>query len=556
MRKQHEEQEAGEFLYHTHCGACGSSDGNAVYSNDTSYCFSCRNWDVVGDIKETSPKPTSQGGQMIDALLKGEYKDLKARGISSKICRKYGYSQGTDNNNNKCQIADYYDKSGELVAQKLRYKDKKFKFIGNAKKATLFGQNAFRSGGNQITITEGEIDALSIAEAIDGSYPVVSIPSGATSAKGAISQNIEYLNSFTTVVLWFDNDKPGQEALEDCFSLFPAGKVKVIQTTLGKDANEVLMEHGKKALRDAFYETKDYRPDGILTPADLLEDLQKPVQEGSPWCFDSLTKATYGRRTGEIYAIGAGTGVGKTDFFTQQITYDITKLNIKCGLFFLEQNPKETVRRVAGKVKGKKFHIPSSEENKWTQEELNETVQEIINTDNLFLYNSFGSTEWDAISGKIRSMVHSNDVKHIFLDHLTALASHAGDERRFLDGLMEEIASLAQELDIVIHFISHLTTPEGKAHEEGGRVQAKQFRGSRSIQQWSYFMFGLERNQQHEDEELRQVTTLRCLKDRFTGQANGVTINLKYNSDTGLMAEYDGEIDFSSEPAKGDNDDF
>ena len=334
MRKQYENNDS-EFLHHTTCDKCGSSDGNAVYSNGTSFCFGCRTWAMVDGVENNSPKPIPKGGLMVDALLKGEYKPLPARGISDKICKKYGYSIGTDNNNNKVQIADYYDKTGELVAQKLRYKDKKFKFIGTPKKATLFGQNAFRSGGNQITITEGEIDALSIAEAIDGSYPVVSIPSGATSARGAISQNIEYLNSFNTVVLWFDNDKPGQEALEQCFSLFPAGKVKVIQTALGKDANEILVSHGKKALRDAFYETKDYRPDGILTPADLLEDLQKPVQEGSPWCFESLTKATYGRRTGEIYAIGAGTGVGKTDFFTQQITYDITKLNIKCGLFFL-----------------------------------------------------------------------------------------------------------------------------------------------------------------------------------------------------------------------------
>lgn len=550
-----ENDDAGEFSYHTSCSACGSSDANAVYTNGTSFCWSCKHWAVV-DGEQNVRQKVSKGSQMTDSLLQGEYKDLGARKISAKICKKYGYSVGKDVNNNNCQIADYYDKDGNLVAQKLRYKDKKFTFVGEPKQATLFGQRIFRSGGNQITITEGEIDALSIAEAIDGSYPVVSIPTGAASAKGAIAKNIEYLNSFNTVVLWFDNDKAGQAALEECYSLFPAGKVKIIQTNLGKDANEVLVEHGKKALRDTFYELKEYRPDGILTPADLLEDLQKPVEEGKPWCFDSLTKVTYGRRLGEIYAVGAGTGVGKTDFFTQQITYDITKLNVKCGLFFLEQNPKETIRRIAGKVKGKKFHIPASEENKWTQEELNEAVNEIIQTDNLFLYNSFGSTEWDAISSKIRAMVHSNGVQYIYLDHLTALSSHAGDERRFIDGLMEEIASLAQELNIVIHFISHLTTPEGKAHEEGGRVQAKQFRGSRAIQQWSFFMFGLERNQQHEDEELRQVTTLRCLKDRYTGQANGVTVNLKYDTDTGLMKEYQGEVDFTDESKGENNEDF
>jgi twinkle protein len=50
-------------------------------------------------------------------------------------------------------------------------------------------------------------------------------------------------------------------------------------------------------------------------------------------------------------------------------------------------------------------------------------------------------------------------------------------------------------------------------------------------------MFGLERNQQAEDERERQTTTLRVLKDRYTGQATGELIYLGYDKNTGLLFE-------------------
>jgi twinkle protein len=90
--------------------------------------------------------------------------------------------------------------------------------------------------------------------------------------------------------------------------------------------------------------------------------------------------------------------------------------------------------------------------------------------------------------------------KHIYLDHLTALAAGEEDEKQALDKIMAELAGSGAGARPRPHFISHLATPEGKPHEEGGRVTIRHFRGSRSIGFWSHFMFGLERNQQAEDE--------------------------------------------------------
>ena len=153
------------------------------------------------------------------------------------------------------------------------------------------------------------------------------------------------------------------------------------------------------------------------------------------------------------------------------------------------------------------------------------------------MFEHFGSMEWRVIKSIIRFFNKAYDIQHIYLDHLTALSANEQDERRALDGIMADMASLAQELGIVIHFISHLTTPDGKPHEEGGRVMEKHFTGSRAIARWSHFMFGLERDKQAEDLQMRNVTTFRVLKDRYTGRATGMKFGLRYDQGNGMLSE-------------------
>lgn len=545
-------QEEGEFLYHTSCDKCGSSDGNAVYSSNTSHCFSCGAWATLDGSIQTKNRTRKMSREL--GLLHGEPSGLKARKIPESICKKYNYTIGTDKNGNKCQIATYYDKEFQQVAQKLRYRDKSFKFIGKPKETLLFGQQLFGEGKKTITITEGEIDALSVATAWDGKYPVVSIQNGAQSAKKELSKQLDWLNTFEEVILWFDNDEAGKKAIEECVPLFEPGKVKVVTHSEHKDASDVLVNEGSKGIVETFYKAKEFRPDGIVTAGDICEEAMKPTEWGDSWCFDGITKATFGRRLGELHLLGAGVGIGKTDFVMSQIAHDITLGKLKVGTFMLEQTPVETIKRIAGKLDGKHYHLPNENEQVFSNSELKNTITKINKSNNLFMYDSFGAIDWEVIKSKIRIMHHNLGVNHFYLDNITAITAQATDERRFLDSFMEELASLCKELNIWILAISHLTTPsKGASHEEGGRVEAKQFTGSRALQRWAHYMFGLERNNQHKDVEERKKTIFRCLKDRFSGQATGKTWSLRYDTDTGLLREVDEEWDSIETEVEGDN---
>jgi twinkle protein len=528
------EYEESHLIRKGPCDECGSSDANALYSDGHSKCFSCGHFDR-GDGEAPTYKRKTVAADL-DFYVEADVQGLPARGISEKVCRFFGVRVGKLGG--KTVHMYPYHKDGQVVAVKTRGADKDFKFLGDAKHPPMFGQNLF-NGGKKIVVCEGEVDAMTLATLQDCKWPVVSVPNGAQGAKKDMSRQMEFFDQFEEVVLMFDMDDPGQKAARECAEMFPPGKAKIATLPL-KDPNDCLKAGKGAEVLQAIWNAKAYRPDGIVGISDLYDNLDREIEQGLPWFLEALTKHTYGRRYGELYAFGAGTGIGKTDFLTQQIAFDVDVLKAKVGLVFLEQQPTETAARIAGKLKGKRFHVPDGS---WTREERLEAVRELEGK--VYLYDSFGETSWDVVAAKIRYMAHAEDIRIFYVDHLTAMAD-TSDERGSLEQIMKEMAGLANELKVMIHFVSHLATPEGKSHEEGGHVSIKHFKGARAIGFWSFFMFGLERNQQSEDEEERSTTTFRCLKDRYTGQATGKLIPLGYDKATGRL--YDKNTDFAPEP--------
>jgi twinkle protein len=210
------------------------------------------------------------------------------------------------------------------------------------------------------------------------------------------------------------------------------------------------------------------------------------------------------------------------------------------GVFAFEQDVGETVRLVAGQIVGKTFHIPDGS---WTDEELTAAVDALQEANRLFLYDHFGACEWDVVKERIRYLAHAHGVRIFLVDHLTALAAAEDNERTGLERITAEISSLAQELSIWIGVVSHLATPEGKPHEEGGRVMIRHFKGSRAIGFWMHEIYGLERNQQADDENEKRQTIIRILKHRKVGRTVGSTFPIRYEDTTGRLVPADDALD-------------
>ena len=90
--------------------------------------------------------------------------------------------------------------------------------------------------------------------------------------------------------------------------------------------------------------------------------------------------------------------------------------------------------------------------------------------------------------------------------------------------------------------VCHTTTPpNGQSHEEGGRVQLRSLRGSRSIGQLSDAVIGLERDQQSDSQ--RNATTVRVLKNRYSGEV-GEACQLNYDLNTCKFNETEADPEF------------
>ena len=515
---------------HQPCPDCGGTDPLSINEDGSTKCFNCGTYrrdtvDFSGLVDtQVYPKAKKPVVERSDAFEGA----IASRRLTAYTASKYNVLQTSEGE----VLFPYHDKGGDQVAVKTRGVDKTFKVEGDWKASTLFGQSQFTKGGKVVTICEGEFDAMSVFQMTN--TPAVSIRSGAQSALSDCKASFEWLDSFDKVIICFDNDEPGREAAKKIAELLGPKAATFKHNNTHKDANDYLLQRSEPGFALGWDGAEAYKPEGIVTISDIKSRLLTPPVPGVPWCFETLTDLTYGRRKGELYAFGAGVGVGKTDVFTQQIAYDIDKLNKKVGVIYLEQNVVETGQRVMGKLDKKLYHVPDAE---WTRQEYEESVDRIEAREQLYMMEHFGAMNWRSVKNIMRFFNKAYDIEHIYLDHLTALSANEQDERRALDGIMADMASLAQELGIIIHFISHLTTPEGKSHEEGGRVMEKHFTGSRAIARWSHYMFGLERNKQHSDPIKRQTTTFRVLKDRFTGRATGMKFGLQYNQKNGILTE-------------------
>jgi twinkle protein len=462
-----------------------------------------------------------------------EYIALHKRGLSQSICKKYGYGT-TKHKGNPAHVWMVKGPDGNTVAQKLRYGDKKMMHLGNAKGDTmLFGQWLCRDSGKMIVVTEGEIDAMSVCQSMGMSWPAVSITKGAAGAKSELLKHIEFLESYDKVVLMFDQDEAGQKATQQCVELFSPGKVSVANLGGYKDANEALQAGESKLIRDAVWAARPWRPDGIINLDDIKERIFTRPEMGNTYPWPKLNEMLYGYRDGELTTWTAGTGVGKTALVSELLYHNVLE-GRRTGIIYLEEGSDIAGRRLVGLHMDKPVHLPNVA---YSDEEFAKAYEETVGTRLVSSYDHFGSLESETLLNRVRYMVKSDGCRTIILDHVSMVVSGQDmdiDERKMLDYIMTKLRSLTQETGASIHVVCHLRRTKGGAHEEGAHVSINHLRGTQAIAQLSNTIIAAERDQQADDETVRNQTQLRVLKNRYAG-ITGPADLLFYNRETGRL---------------------
>ena len=524
------------FLYHAACDNCDSKDNVAVYDDGHGFCFGCNKH--YPNYEGNAPEASFTNETTSNNFITGERVALPKRKLNVQTTQHFNYQIGKDEFGKPVQIANYYNKDGVVTAQKLRYQDKTFRWIGDSKEVGLFGQNKSRTSGKQIVITEGEVDAMSMSQVMGNKYPVVSIKSGANGAVRDIRKELEFLESFEKVIIMFDNDEVGKTAAIDVAKILSPTKAFIAELPL-KDAGEMLVNNRVEELTNAMWNAKAYRPDGIVSGVDLWEDLiseEEVVTANYP--FEKLNEVTDGVRKGELVTLTAGTGIGKS-LMARHIAHGLLAQGYTVGWIGLEESVKRSALGILSCEVKRPLHLVKPNQ----VEGLKEAYDKTIGSGRLYLYDHFGSVEADNLISKIKYLANGCQCDYIFLDHLSIAISgldfQSTDERKLIDYTMTTLRSkIVEATGVGLFVISHLRRPEGnKGYEEGLQVSLNSLRGSHAIAQLSDMVIGLERN--HADEEAASHTTIRLLKNRFNG-VTGTAGSVQYNLDTGCLEELSG----------------
>ena len=543
MQKQH--SNGSHFVKHIACEHCGSSDGNALYSDGHTFCMVCQTYCKGTDNNDDSSLDGYSHSDFTSKVLNKkqqpmiDYIDspssIPERGITRATVEKYGVAVKDGKH-----YYPYYDGNGSLKAYKVRdVEHKQFTIKGDFSSTWLFGQNLYHKGGKYVTLVEGELDALAAFQMTGSQWPVVSIRNGAQAAVKDVKANFEWLDSFEAVVVCFDADEPGKKAAQAVAELF-GPKAKVMKHLSGyKDACEYLEAGAGKEFVNTWWKAEAYKPDGIVNGNELWEELKKPRQlPDADWPYKKLNEMLSGLRKRELITIAAGTGQGKSTFLRQLIHHLLKTTNDNVGMAFLEESPQRTAMGIMSIEAQKPLHLPSTV---YTEQELKNAYDATMGTGRCVLFNHFGSLDIDNVLNRLRFMVKAQNCQWLILDHYQMILSGMDtDERKGLDMLLTKLRTFVEETGVGLFGVSHTRRVEGKGLENGAEINLASLRGTQGISQLSDAVIGLQRDQQHEDPRVRNTTELRLLKARFTGET-GPAGRLYFDKNVNRLVEEEEE---------------
>lgn len=515
--------------------SCGSSDARQIYDDGKSFCFSCQKFfpKVEGEVYVETKH------EYVKRMSTEEIKELPIRGFKERGITK--------------TVADFFDvrvsygENGEIDAHYYPYDDgKAFKirklpkvFSWIDKSSNLFGIEKFSPGGKRLIITEGEIDAMTVAQAsldkYQKIYPVVSL-SSASMTKSLIEKR-DWIRTFKDVILCFDSDAAGQKATEEAIKIIGIDKARIAKLP-EKDPNEVFLKHSGNKLFQCIWDASAYVPSGIISVDEIWEAIEKRDKIPAvpyPDCMASVNKKLKGQRLNEIVLFISGTGSGKSTLMREIMLNDLIVTNDKIGIISLEETPAETGAKLAGMAISK-----NAAHEEIPLEELRVGFDSVFGENRVVLLNHEGNFADGTILDKIEYMSLVG-CKYIFIDHITILVSEGvadltGNEAQ--DKMMNELSRIVQKHPVWIGLVSHLrkAATGGKSFEEGKMPSLDDIKGSGSIKQISYDVVAFARNMAASSESERNTVKMSVLKARTTGQTGPVR-GLFYQHEQGRMIE-------------------
>lgn len=209
-----------------------------------------------------------------------------------------------------------YFKQGELV--NVKYRDINTKKMWSEKNTEPVLYNRDAISGTELTICEGELDAVSLA--IYG-VNAVSVPNGTNDLRW-IENEWKWLEKFTKINLIMDNDPAGQKAVKEIVTRL--GEWRCYNVVLPfKDANDCLKAGvSDKIILNCIETAKDFEMTNLTDTSYFIKAVKERVKNknlGAESPFRGLDRMLKGFRDQELTVLSGNSGAGKSTLLNQFI---------------------------------------------------------------------------------------------------------------------------------------------------------------------------------------------------------------------------------------------
>jgi twinkle protein len=369
---------------------------------------------------------------------------LRSRGLADETIQAFRVAEDGRN------IVFPYLRGSDLVFMKwlgLDRQDGKKKIRASAdSEPCLFGWQAIPDAARTVTITEGEIDAMSASQS---GYPALSVPFGG--GEGEKQRWIEYefdnLDRFDMIYLALDSDEQGRSATREIIKRLGRERCSIVELP-SKDWNDVLTAMiPDEDIERCYKNAKSLDPEKLLSVDAFRDDVQaefaNPVETaGMPLPWDKARDLLRFRPT-ETTVWTGWNGHGKSQLLGFIALTGMVKEGERFCIASMEMPAKRTLSRIVRQAAGS--NAPA-----------HGYIDGILDalTGKLWIYDQMGSADIEEMLAAFKYAAKRYNVTHFIVDSLAKCGLGEEDydaQKRAIDRL----TSFAHEMEVHVHLVAH-----------------------------------------------------------------------------------------------------
>lgn len=561
-----------EYRYHTACDKCGSSDGKAIYSDSSFFCWVCSDVKPSNDLlkgkvfmeeTEKKSKPIITEEQKSQIKSETTTNGNEYRGIREDISKPFGVRYQVSETDGSV-VKTYYPttKDGELSGYKVRRHPKEFSehYGATGKDCELFGQFKSKTLSNTVLIVGGEHDMLAAYQMLSDSQrdkrydpvAVVSPTIGESGAHKQIQMQYAFFSQFKKCIIATDSDEAGRTAAEKIAKVLPRGKVYIMNMRR-KDPNAYIWDNaGAKAVNaeqefiNDFWAAKPYTPAGVYASTELyqaaLDRMELKMISLPPFMKKASAMLGNGLVKNEIALILAKTSIGKTTLMSaltkhlaineQEEVVGVLSLEADKGKFsqnMLSYHLQTPLHRMSKEARVEFLQRPD------IAAKVLELYVKKDGSPTLYVCDDRGA-DWEQVKEKLLEMIISMGVTILVVDPYSDLLSGMSVSEQ------EEVATwfkkVMKEYGITPIIVSHVRKSAGGT---ASALTEDDAQGSSFLVKASGQTLALERDKQAEDPMERNRTSITILKNRDFSET-GPAGSMYYDIATSNLYDYDDWI--------------